>query len=409
MKKILALTLGGSSEPIVRSVLDHNPNEVLFFVTTSPNGGSKKSLLEKVDGEESIISRTGLMDSEYEVHELSSPDDLSACYKQIKEIMLSVSSSEEECDCIADYTGGTKTMAVALVLAALGLKWKLSIVRGERTNLIKALNGTEMVRLVSTSTLLLDRTLKQATALFDLGQYEAVESMLRSFLSEEHVPEEDVSRVQQLFTLSRGFAAWDRFEHEKALSLLEAQARLIPQYVRSLKELLEEDKGSGYEKVWDLIKNAERRANQGRYDDAVLRLYRALEMFAQIRLYGHYEINTDDIKLDKLPTQARKAFDLQVAQRRKKITAGFYAAYHLLSDLNDPIGPIYNAWERKIRDLLDKRNRSILAHGEEPIGREVWEKIHTLTHDFLKEIASSIGVRTDWPQFPTWREANQGS
>lgn len=409
MRKILAVTLGGSSEPIVRSILDHHPDKILFFVTTSPNGGSKKRLLEKVDNEESIITRTGLTESEYEVHEITSPDELVICHKQIKEAMLRYTTVQEECNCIADYTGGTKTMAVALATAALDLNWKLSIVRGERTNLVKAVDGTEIVRLVPTSPLLLERTLKRARSLFDLREYEAAESMLRSFLSEKNTAENEVMRVQELLTLSRGFAAWDQFDHKRALDLLETRAKLVPNHVRALKELLGESKGSGYEKVWDLINNAERRASQGRYDDAVLRLYRALEMFAQVRLRTQYEISTSDIELEKLPAQARTAFNWQLAQKRNRITAGFYDSYRMLSDLGDPIGPVYRRWKDKIKNLLDKRNRSILAHGDNPVGEGIWREASTLTHAFLKEIADAIGVRTAWPQFPTWQEVKEGS
>ncbi|MDB9309098.1 hypothetical protein PN471_10700 [Aphanizomenon sp. CS-733/32] len=47
--------------------------------------------------------------------------------------------------------------------------------------------------------------------------------------------------------------------------------------------------GHGYEIVQDLILNAERRATQQRYDDAVGRLYRALELLAQIRLLKAFD------------------------------------------------------------------------------------------------------------------------
>jgi hypothetical protein len=48
--------------------------------------------------------------------------------------------------------------------------------------------------------------------------------------------------------------------------------------------------GHGYEIVEDLLLNAERRAMQDRYDDAVGRLYRALELLVQIRLLQTYDI-----------------------------------------------------------------------------------------------------------------------
>jgi len=409
VKKIIAVTLGGSSQPIIRSILQHKPDKVLFFVTTSPNGGSKKALLEKVDGEKSIITQTGLKDSDYEVHEIQSPDDLTSSYNEIKEAMVNSTPSITESDRIADYTGGTKTMAVSLAIAALDLNWKLSLVRGERTDLGKTVDGTEVVQLVSTTQFLLQRTVERAIELFDLAQYEAAESILGSLISEISIEEDQMSRVQRLLTLSRGFAAWDRFEHEKALDLLEPRAAQIPLHVRCLKQLLGKSKGSGYEKVWDLLRNAERRAKQGRFDDAVMRLYRALEMFAQIRLRRTYELDTDDIQLEKLSETARQRFDWQLAQERQPITAGFYEAYHLLDDMSDPIGPIFKAWKDKIKNLLTKRNRSILAHGVVPVGNDIWIEANDLARSFLEEIASAEDIRTDWPQFPTSQDIKEQS
>jgi hypothetical protein len=335
------------------------------------------------------------------------PDDLTSCYNQIKTAMISSVSSETGGDCLADYTGGTKTMAVALAIAALDLNWRLSVVRGERTDLIKTKNGTEMSQGVPTSQFLLERGLTRAAELFDLGEYDAAESIARSLPSQLDIEASQVARVQRMFTLSRGFAAWDRFEHDKALTLLEPQAKLVAKHVRSLKELLGYSKGCGYEKVWDLLKNAERRAQQGRYDDAVLRLYRALEMLAQIRLRKEYQLDTDDIKLDKLPETAQKRFAWQVDQKRERITAGLHDSYCLLHDLNDPAGQIFNNWKNKIMELLNKRNRSILAHGEEPIGKEKWEEADSLVRRFLEEVASAIPINIQWPVFPTWEQVKE--
>ena len=67
MKRVLAITVGGSSEPIARSIVDRQPELVIFFVTTEPKGGSQRQVLEKVDGQESIISRTGLTEDRFEL------------------------------------------------------------------------------------------------------------------------------------------------------------------------------------------------------------------------------------------------------------------------------------------------------------------------------------------------------
>lgn len=57
---------------------------------------------------------------------------------------------------------------------------------------------------------------------------------------------------------------------------------------------------SCYEIVEDLLLNAKRRVAQELYDDAVERLYRALELLAQIRL-STYNIKTGDVDIQQLP------------------------------------------------------------------------------------------------------------
>ena len=67
--------------------------------------------------------------------------------------------------------------------------------------------------------------------------------------------------------------------------MLEPFARDFVKHKVALERILgRSKKSSGYEKVGDLLRNAERRAAQSRFDDAVARLYRALELFAQLRL-----------------------------------------------------------------------------------------------------------------------------
>lgn len=397
MSIVLALTVGGSANPLVRSINEYKPEKVLFFVTDK----SRQQVVENVDAQGSIISRTHLAESAHVLVTVTDLDNLSGCAEEMTEAMLAAAKQAPQARLIADYTGGTKTMSAALVTVALKLHWEISLVHGKRTNLIRTLNGTEIAQLIQTAPLYLARALESARTMFNLRQYEAVENLLSSVLHEAPVSSED---AELAIVMARAFAAWDKFNHSQALDILRTEKKHLPHYARCLAQLTGEGQVTHYEKVWDLLRNAERRAEQGHYDDAVLCLYRALEMFAQIRLRIHYDISTDDINLNKLPKLARIAFNWQSSQKRKKITASFYDSYNLLKNLDDPIGPIYESWEKKIKDLLNQRNRSILAHGEQPVGQDMWERADSLTRDFLSEAAAVIEVSTDWPQFPTWEE-----
>ena len=211
-------------------------------------------------------------------------------------------------------------------------------------------------------------------------------------------------QAELAIVVSRAFALWDKFNHQRALDILRTEKKRFPDYVKCLAQLIGEGKVTHYEKVWDLIHNAERRSEQGHYDDGVLRLYRAMEMLAQIRLREEYALDTSDINLSKLPPEARQPFAWQKEKRRERITAGFYDSYHLLVNLNDAIGPLYSTWERKIKGILERRNRSILAHGENPVGKEMWETAHEVTTGFIDQAATTLRIEADWPQFPTWEE-----
>src|SRR5690606_11500883 len=99
-------------------------------------------------------------------------------------------------------------------------------------------------------------------------------------------------------TLTKAFNEWDKFNYVQAELLIEpyqGDKDIIPyninlkKIVRTLTKYLKEwtpegnkkQPGPGFPLVYDVLNNALRRANQGRYDDAVARIYRSIEMYAQ--------------------------------------------------------------------------------------------------------------------------------
>ncbi len=107
--------------------------------------------------------------------------------------------------------------------------------------------------------------------------------------------------------------------------------------------------------VVDLINNARRQIEEGKYDDALARLYRACEMLAQLRLLQK-GINSSDVDLnnDKVP---------------KKSKGWLAKSYQLLDEMGDELGQRYTS-DRKLQAILNERNYSILAHGCKPIPKE---------------------------------------
>lgn len=123
----------------------------------------------------------------------------------------------------------------------------------------------------------------------------------------------------------------------------------------------------------DLMANAERRAQEGKYDDAVARLYRAVEVIAQMIL-AQKGIDTSAVSLDQLPPEWQVTYQ----QDKEPLKLGQEKAFALLESLGHPAGKQYRE-NKNLRNYLSKRNSSILAHEMEPVGKNVYEELNKET------------------------------
>jgi hypothetical protein len=105
--------------------------------------------------------------------------------------------------------------------------------------------------------------------------------------------------------------------------------------------------------------------DQGRYDDGVARLYRAIEMWHQWRLQKH-SISTDKVVWDKVDEKARERF-LRDARLDELPEAIGLRHARLLDRI---VSGVDGEDDAVLHDLVQKRNHFILAHGLEPIGKE---------------------------------------
>ena len=183
-----------------------------------------------------------------------------------------------------------------------------------------------------------------------------------------------------LLLLSEGYAAWDVADYAVALeklreardelgmgfseaALTERAEALVDRISVHLPFLGRVRGRLSIENVVDMLENARRRiADQGRYDDGVARLYRCVEMYHQWRLLSR-GVSTGKVNWEKVDEEVRQRF-LKEAR---------------LEELPEVL-PLHNArlldrivsgedveGDAMLRDLLQKRNRSILAHGLESI------------------------------------------
>jgi CRISPR-associated protein (TIGR02710 family) len=414
-KRVLILTVGGSPAPVVRAIQEHAPDHTYFICTTGKDGSDRvvDGQGPVSDGQSCIAAQTGLTTERYTKIEIPSAevDALGACYNAACRAFDLALGTADRTEIVVDYTGGSKTMSSALVRAATGRYVasvaRLSVVTGPRDKLTTVINGLESVRGQDAGTMRFDEERHQALALADDYHYAAAERLARSLLART-LPTAQHTQADALRLCCLGFDAWDRFDHHMARDCLRPVAARLPGPVmRDIQALCEAAVTDYLPATWgvssltavhDLLFNADRRASQGRADDAVARLYRALEMLSQARLKGTFGIETGRID-PALVTEwlagnpGRSADD--------PLRSGLREDYAILASKGDPLGNLFEAEGKPLLDMLGRRNASILAHGSRPIPTAEYESFAAPVRTFPARAAEVTSIKMAAPrQFP---------
>lgn len=419
MQRVLFVTVGGSHQPVVTAIRELRPDRIIFVC--SPNGSDKQVISKETPCEVTrggeVIERLPNIPTQLNLSNfnpetdliLVSPDNLQEAYDTIR---TAISQLTQAPDVVikADYTGGTKTMSAALVLAALDSNCDLHLTTGQRTNITKIERG-EATRRISSASITVQRILDSVIPpLQESFNYTAIDQEIRR-LFQNPLSDAHRQRCDEVRNLALAFEAWDRFDHAEALAMLSpyfALPAIRPLGICLRKVIFNRNEidpnfnervgtpGTGYELAIDLLLNAERRAHQQRFDDAVARLYRALELLAQLHLTRHYQIDTGKLDLNKLPP----TFPTPPADDDGTVVIGLLEAYELLKALGDPmLGKCYQRMAAPLKDVLRVRNYSLMAHGFTPISKNAYENFRRLIIDLLEQ----LDIDPNWQryQFPT--------
>ncbi len=388
--KAMVISVGGSVEPLIVTINSHQPEFVCFFAS--------EQSVDKI-GEIKQGVNVNFADRKVIV---SDPQDLLECYHKSMECVERLREAGYERDeVLIDFTGGTKPMSGTLLAASLAEGYNFVYVGGkerDKNSLGVVISGKEMIiNGPNPWDIYAVEHRKKLCLYFNRYQFSACLEIINEALDrcQADSPEEEL--FKGLMDAVNGYLEWDRFEHRKARDLLskgykslDLFARLtgnnkIKSFIQGLKINLDylnqfSQSTRNYQDlsrwhVLDLLGNAKRRACEGKHDDAVARIYRALEMSAQWKLLSGYGINTSRVKPDEIPEGIREAY-------RQKYLDGdilklpLAASFNLLHALQDPMGDKFIEMEEEINKILYTRNHSILAHGIKPVGTGVFEKFN---------------------------------
>ena len=414
MPNVLFITVGGSPQPIITAIKSLKPDQVIFICSSGPKGSESQIIglgtpCEIRQGNE-VIEKLPNIPTQLELGDKFQPardlivldnlDDVGSSYQAILKKMQQWQQENPQGKILADYTGGTKTMSLALGMAAVDMQAQVYVTTSStRENLLRVERGENTERATISAVIIQQKLLKQLPILFEQYNYPAIITELNSLLHQYELPTQTRQELRTILDFAKALEAWDRFDHNGAWPGIRSVMKQYPDLGKFLKRVISSRGsidpdfdashgtfGHGYEIVEDLLLNANRRASQNRFDDAVGRLYRALELLGQIYLKQTYNIQTGDVDLSLLPVPIKANYERKKSKATSKIQIALRESYKLLTELNpdDPLGQLYQSQEQLLLDVLQVRNYSLFAHGFRPIDQASYQQVNQVIGQFIQ-------------------------
>jgi CRISPR-associated protein (TIGR02710 family) len=408
--KTMIMSLGGSPEPLIKSIENYKPEQIIFLAShdSATLAGNIFKALEY---------RPRAL---YEITE--DPNVMFECYKAARRCVDRVKKMGIlPQGVMVDYTGGTKVMTAALILATIDQPYRFNYVGGEQRSkkgLGVVMNGQEkMFAEMNPWSVFAEEERRQIITLFNRRRFSSVMQIIDACLTRE-LPLEISGYLRFVQPLAKGFLFWEQFNHKEANIFLGTGLHELRQFLnlfpdsdikgllmsvqqckKYLERLIAETKGLQTMRfiiVEDLLNNARRRMADKRYDDAAARIYRAMELYGQICFFEVTGYTNDKVPLEMIPMGLRQDFPGKYQDGKSRLLKlPLTATFLFLKHRGHEAGIRYFDREKEIKNITSNRNQSILAHGIVPVSENACLSIFKTVSDF-------VGFKNtlDFPQLP---------
>ena len=389
-----------------------SPNLVVFFA--SERSRHTIDYIEEMfgmDDDEFII------DEDYQIVPIELIDDFTVCFEAVESKIWEFDMQEDKkYQIIMDYSSGTRTMSAAMACCGMFYSKDLISVGGDRTT-GEVYQGTEILNYQNLYKIYDKFALMRVRNNFNSNRFMACIDVL-NFIVDLNIHKDS------LLNLCKAYYAWDNMEFDHAYNHLTQVDSNQPEFA-DIKNVIEmnlkalgtivHSKSTNLKNCYilaSLINNANGKAEEYRYDDAIARLYRSLELIAQIRLssFNLKSSNIDASILQEKNVSAEFIDDLERNREDGKIKIGLVKDYLLLNELGDELGKYYLENENRIKNLTRKRNNSILAHGLESQSKEDFEEfldvVVSLAHKLDRDMDKFL-IETKFGKFDLKLKLNQ--
>ncbi len=404
----MIVSVGRSPEPVRKTLDEGRPPYVLFVVSS----GSKP------DVEKEVLPALTDYDPQRNYLEISDHEDIGTCYWQIRadiERWLHEREIKPE-EVYVDITGGTKAMSAALALAAMERFTHFTYVGGLRCgseNRGTVVTGSErVVRSQNPWNAYAVREMERANWLLSEFHADAAAEILKE-AAEKCDPSPQKARLHAFAGLCKALGLADRFDFDEAYKQYRRQREKLEfsldyDYVcyekleashkhwQAVREQVKDnDRTAGRETLLELLANADRRAKQSRFDDAVGRLYRAVELRGQQLVKQAFGAELGKLSIEQFPADRRENIVAKLGVSEDgRYKLGVKNLFEALEFSEDESLRRQARTYDSLKNDLQKRNNSLLAHGLRCVTEEDFRS-------FWESALSALGLdESDIPRWP---------
>jgi CRISPR-associated protein (TIGR02710 family) len=320
---------------------------------------------------------------------------------------------------VIDMTGATSAMAAAMALAGLPVASRVvtlgagegtgkesdRVLVGDRERIWLETNPWDEAAAVAR---------QEAGALFNRGDFHA--AAVSFALIERRVSGGQKPLHRAFVDLAEGYGLWERFLYRPAWDKLKTAHKALdmaslwggPPGLKQLVPLVKQNAGFLEKLVLDpaevkeavaldLLAHARRRLDGDRDAEAAMAvLVRALEAFAQVKLFKQHRIKSWDVQPEQLPQALQETCrTCLLSDLDGKYKLPLHEQFRALAGLGDAMGQTYLAQWPKMKPLLDAANQAVRAHGFEPIKAERAQQLYEIVLKLTGVSEASL------PRFPT--------
>ncbi len=384
----------------------HQPDLIYFFCSQKTASETMPQIMKLLDGK-----------FEYRQMIFQKEDDVQYLFNAYNEEISKTSQADE---IIVDFTSGTKAMSAAMFSAgiAAGANF-VSYIVGQRdeTGRVTTSSG---VQSIEPAAVIAYHEVEKARTLFNEGDYVAAEklaSSVKKYLSSKTMAS---YQADVICRLAGAYSLWERFKWKQAANELKgslrgsgaqyfntAQKETIKSSVEFLNAVADND--YGYERLVDLEQSAVRCQQKKHYDDALCRLYRAVEYFNQVILKNEFQLDTSEATIEEFEMLfGIHKFDDKLKDKLRskakyppygKVKPGLAESIEILASMQNHAGQYLaraywgenwhtNIYQKKItgdklQNWLRERNTSYLAHGTKPVEETTLKNLLTFYNELL--------------------------